>query len=184
MKGLPVLLDADDALAFYRNQSNPNNPIKAFVVGVLAQEGYQNKDIREALEITQVYTVTHLLRVSKALTEIEMDLWYRNPDRITLGHLRAIAKLPADKRESLIRQLLTLKTPVHKFEALARGADQSLDVDIKNFVERMSEATGRPTTVTFDKKKKTGTLTLTFDDLDDLDGLCRMLGFNNQDDVY
>jgi ParB family chromosome partitioning protein len=182
MNGLPILLDTDDALSFYRSQANPNNPMKAIVVGLLAKEGYQNRDIREALNIRKVYTVTHLLRVSKALTDDEMDLWYRNPERITLGHLRAIAKFPHAKRESLIRRLLTSKIPVHQFEALARGEDQSRDIDIQNFVEKMSEATGRPTTVTFNKKKQAGTLTLTFFDLNDFDALCRMLGYKDEED--
>jgi ParB family chromosome partitioning protein len=78
--------------------------------------------------------------------------------------------------------LLTSKIPVHQFEALARGEDQSQDIDIHNFVEKMSEATGRPTTVTFNKKKQAGTLTLTFFDLNDFDALCRMLGYQNDED--
>lgn len=182
MSGLPLLLDAEDALLFYRRQTNPNNPMKAVVVRLLAQEGYTNRDIREALDIRQVYTVTHLLRVSKALTGEEMDLWYRNPLRITLGHLRAIAKFPQRKREPLIRKLLTTKIPVHQFEALARGEDETQDIDVQNLAEKISEATGRPTTVRFNKEKQAGTLTLTFFDLDDFDALCKMLGYKGEDD--
>jgi ParB family chromosome partitioning protein len=182
MSGLPILLDAEDALAFYRGNANPDNPTKAFVVGVLAQEGYRNRSIRDALGINQVYAVTHLLRVSKALTREEMDLWYRNPQRITLGHLRAIAKLPQVKREPLMRTLLTSKIPVHQFEALARGEDEIQDINIKKFVERMSESIGRPITVTFDKKKKAGTLSLAFYDLNDFDALCTTLGYRAEEE--
>lgn len=77
-----------------------------------------------------------------------------------------------------MRKLLVARTPVHEFESIARGDAQEKDVDIARFASTMSEVTGRPTDIRFNKKRKNGTITLNFYDLDDLDDLCRKLGFN------
>ena len=182
MHRLPLLLDDEEALDFFHSQARPSDPIKAHVIRVLAKEGYKNRHIREALGINKVYTVTHLLRVGIALSDDEMELWHKNPGRITLGHLRAIIKLKRNTREALIRKLLVSRTPVHQLEALAKGQNQKQDIDIEKFARTMSEVTGRPTSVRFSKRKKTGTLTLSFYNLDDLDDLCEKLGYRPQDE--
>ena len=179
MAHLPLLTDAEEAIDYYKSQPHfSSGPITAHVIRILVQDGYKNRDIREALGIEKVYTVTHFIRVSQALTDGEMDLWFNNPDRITLGHLRAIAKLDFPTREKLLRKLLVARSPVHEFESIARGDTQEKDVDIARFASTMSEVTGRPTDIRFNKKRKNGTITLNFYDLDDLDDLCRKLGFN------
>ncbi len=71
---------------------------KAYVVAFLSGEGRSNSQIREDLGIEKVYTVTHLKRAG-TLSEEELTLWLRNPRKITLGHVRAVAKLPFSKRE-------------------------------------------------------------------------------------
>lgn len=82
MAHLPLLTDAEEAIDYYKSQPHsPSDPITAHVIRILVQDGYKNRDIREALGIEKVYTVTHFIRVSQALTDGEMELWFNNPDR-------------------------------------------------------------------------------------------------------
>jgi ParB family chromosome partitioning protein len=99
----------------------------AWIIATLSRGGYLNSDIREALVIGPVYRVTHLKRAGLALSEDEMELWHQNPTRITLGHVRAIWKLPRTERENMLRNLLLVKTPVSEFERIARGEGDKRD---------------------------------------------------------
>lgn len=122
MNNLPLLLDAREAIDYYHQHPGMTDAEKAYVVAFLSGEGRSNSQIREDLGIEKVYTVTHLKRAG-TLSEEELTLWLRNPRKITLGHVRAVAKLPFSKREKLLRDLLHTRTPVHKFEALDEFAE-------------------------------------------------------------
>lgn len=181
MNHLPLLLDATEAIEFYKANLTCTDAAKAYVVAVLTNSGLSNREIRSALNIDKVYTVTHLKRVGLALSEGELALWHKNPMRITLGHVRAIAKLPQPEREKMLRRLLARKTPVHKFEAIAQGKSEQRDADIKNYEERMSEVLGRPVKIRYNSAKQSGSLCLDFFTLEDLDGLSSALGFRLQE---
>lgn len=183
MSNLPYLIDADEAIAFYREKSDLTDAEKAYVVAILSKEGYSNKSIRKSLGIDKVYTVTHLKRVGTLLSESELTLWHKNPSRITLGHVRAIAKLPANKREELLRNLLTKRIPVHQFEALAQGKDEDRDADIERYERIMGEVLGRQIKIRFNQTKRTGSLTIDFYGLDDLDHISHSLGFKAEDHI-
>lgn len=181
MSSLPYLIDADEAIEYYKGRSDLTDAEKAYVVAMLSKEGRSNKDIRKSLGIDKVYTVTHLKRVGTCLTESELNLWHKNPSRITLGHARAIAKLPTSKREELLRSLLTKRTPVHKFEAIAKGKVDDRDTDIKRYERIMGEVLGRQINIRFNPAKLSGSVTLDFFGLDDLDHISRCLGFKAED---
>lgn len=183
MSNLPYLIDADEAIEYYKGKSDLTDAEKAYVVAILSQEGYSNKSIRQSLGIDKVYTVTHLKRAGTSLSESELNLWHKNPTRITLGHVRAIAKFPASKREDLLRNLLTKRIPVHKFESLAQGKDEDRDTDIKRYELIMGEVLGRQIKIRFNQAKRSGSLTLDFYDLDDLDHISRCLGFKAEDHI-
>ncbi|MBV7403118.1 transcriptional regulator (plasmid) [Klebsiella pneumoniae] len=177
MNNLPLLLDAREAIDYYHQHPGMTDAEKAYVVAFLSGEGGSNSQIREDLGIEKVYTVTHLKRAG-TLSEEELTLWLRNPRKITLGHVRAVAKLPFSKREKLLRDLLHTRTPVHKFEAIAKGKEVDRDADIKRLETLMSDATGRPIKVRYNPAKRSGELTLGFFTLDDLDDVCKALGFD------
>lgn len=181
MDNLPFLIDADEAIDYFKSKGNITDAVKAYVVGILSRENYSNKAIRKALNIDKVYTVTHLKRVGTSLSESELSLWHKNPTRITLGHVRAIAKLPQSKREELLRNLLTKRMPVHKFESIAQGKTDDRDADIKRFEQIMGEVLGRQIRIRFNPAKRAGSITLDFFGLDDLDDLSKSLGFNAED---
>lgn len=177
MSNLPDFFDAEDAIEYYKGTSHLTDAERAYVVATLTNEGFSNKSIRKALGIDKVYTVTHLKRVGTQLSQTELTLWHRNPSRITLGHVRAIAKLPAKNREHLLRTLLTQRVPVHKFEALAQAKNEDRDTDIKRYERIMGEVLGRPIKIRFNPAKRSGSITLDFYGLDDLDLISRGLGF-------
>ena len=112
------------------------------------------------------------------LSDDELTLWHNNPKRITLGHVRAIAKLSQSKRERLLRGLLAKKTPVRQFEQLAKGEEVNQGTDIKRYELLMGEALGRPIKIQYNASKRTGTVTLRFFNLDDLDVISKAQGFD------
>lgn len=181
MQAFPFLLDTQEAVDFYHANPACTDAAKAYVIALLSREGLSNRAIRAALNIDKVYTVTHLKRVGLALTEAELTLWHKNPSRITLGHVRAIAKLPQQAREKMLRQLLAKKTPVHHFTAIAQGATAQRDADIKRYEERMAEVLGRPIKIRYNDARQSGSLSLDFYTLDDLDQLAVALGFQAKD---
>lgn len=174
-------MDAMDAIAYYNGNPNITDAEKAYVVAVMHNDKYTNKMIRKALSIKAVYTVTHLLRVGTRLTEPELVLWHKNASRITMGHVRAIAKLPYEKRDGMLRALLTKRIPVSQFEAVARGGVDDRNTDIKRYETLMSEVVGRPINIKFNKVSGNGKITLDFYGLDDLDELSRAIGFRSED---
>ncbi|HSC67861.1 MAG TPA: transcriptional regulator [Cellvibrio sp.] len=181
MPPFPLVSDTREAIDFYHTNPACTDAVKAYLIALLSREGLSNRAIRAALNIEKVYTVTHLKRVGLALSEAELTLWDKNPTRITLGHLRAIAKLPQQVREKMLRQLLAKKIPVHHFAAIAQGATAQRDADIKRYEERMAEVLGRPIRIRYNNARKSGSLTLDFYTLDDLDHLATALGFHAQD---
>lgn len=178
MNPLPRFTDASEAIDYYLARPTCTDAEKALVVATLSRQGLSNKAIRQALNINRVYTVTHLKRAGTLLSDTELQLWYRNPTRITLGHVRAVAKLPQPERENLLRDLLRRNTPVHQLESLAQGKAADNDADIARYETLMAEVIGRHVKVQYDKAKRTGSITLDFYTLEDLDRIAQALGFD------
>lgn len=179
---LPYFVTAEDAVAFYRDNPTCSDAIKAYILAFLTAEGFSNRAIRAALQIPKVYTVTHLKRAGQALDHAQLTLWHRNPTRITLGHVRAIASFPSAQRETWLRKLLVQKIPVHQLEALAQGRTDSHNADIKRYQERMAQVLGRPLNIRYNPATQSGSLTLDFFTLEDLDRVAAALGFTPEDD--
>jgi ParB family chromosome partitioning protein len=182
MRILPLVLDTQEAVSFYHAHGGLNDAQIAYLVGFLSKEGHSNKKIRHFLGITKVYTVTHLKRAGTLLSEAELQLWCDNPERITLGHVRAVAKLPPKEREGLLRDLLAKRRSVHDFELLAKGKSPVPDVDTKRYSSRMSEVLGYPVEIIFNQYTKRGRLILDFYTVDDLEDMARKLGYIPEQD--
>ncbi|HTF96529.1 MAG TPA: transcriptional regulator [Cellvibrio sp.] len=173
---LPFLTDCKEALEFFRKTINLNDPQLAYIIAFLSREGWTNRDIRHELGIAKVYTLTHYKRVGLALSDQEFSLWDKNPDRITLGHLRVLCHLKPAAREPILRQLLAHKSSVAKLQARVAGQAQHLDADIKRYEGRMEDSLGRGVKIQFDAKRQNGKLILDFYGIDDLDVLANTLG--------
>jgi len=185
MNEFPLFTSSRDAIEFHNSSANCPDAIKASIVARLSADGYSNKSIRKALNINKVYTVTHLKRVGTALSESELQLWHNNSKRITLGHVRAISKLPKRRREELLRELLIKRTSVHSFEKIAKGEEitKEQDPDIKRYEEVMAEMIGRPVKIHLNKATKSGTIKLGFFGYDDLDNISKSLGFDSSEHI-
>lgn len=178
---LPFLTDSQDALDFLRDTPDITDPQRAYLIAFLSREGWTNRQIRSHLGIDKVYTLTHFKRVGLALTDIEFNLWVKNPERITLGHLRVVCHLKPAIREPLLRKLLAQRQSVSKLHGLVRGQVQHSNADIKRYENQMEVVLGRAVKIQFDPARQCGKLTLDFYGLDDLDLLSTTLGFKSEE---
>ena len=165
----------ESAIQYIQKNRDVSDAQKATVVAYLFSSGLTNKDVRQALQIAKVYTVTHLKRAGTSLTEEELQLWHDNPQRITLGHIRAIAKLSFENRDALLRSLLLHKQPVSKFEAIAQGKHVESNADIRKFERMVGDMLGREVKVSYNSKSEVGHLNLSFFGLDDLEAITEAL---------
>lgn len=180
---LPFLLDAEEAVE-YLNNNRCDDAITAYAIGIMSKEGYSNKMIRDATGIDKVYTVTHYKRAGTMLSEEEILLWHNNPLRITLGHVRVVSKLNRTIRERFLRDLISKKInekpiSVSTLKDLSQGVEPTKNSDIKRLENDMEEATGRSIQIEYNKDKKTGSIKLSFFTLNDLDKLCKMVGYSH-----
>ncbi len=178
METLPEFLNHEEAVTLYKQTEEKTDAFKAHTVSYLSRKGLSNRDIRAQLEIEKVYTVTHLKRAGLLLNRDELNLWHRNPKRITLGHVRALGRFGAKRRTEALRNLLLRNTPSHQLRRLAKGAPAEKSADIKRYETLMSEVIGRPIEIQYDASKQSGSLTVKFFSLGDLDDLSTQLGFN------
>jgi len=188
MENLPFFLDTEEAIDHYKNHHDCTDAVKSYIVGLLHTDGFKNSDIRAALEINKVYLVTHLKRAGTSLSETELTLWHNNPRAITLGHVRAIAKLPRSEREELLRSLLTGRQKgdnnksVSKYESLAnslaKGESVEKDANIKKYEELMQATIGKVVRIKYNQAKQSGSITVDFFSLDSLDDISKSLGFD------
>lgn len=174
---LPLFTDCSEALDFLRKTPDINDAQRAYVIAFLSREGWTNRQIRGHLGIDKVYTLTHFKRVGLSLSDVEFNLWDKNPERITLGHLRAICHLKPEVREPLLRTLLAQRLSVAKLQLRVRGQLQNSNADIKRYENRMEDVLGRGVKIQYDPIRQSGKLTLDFFGLDDLDQLAAALGF-------
>lgn len=183
MNRLPYFFDAQDAIAYYRQNPTISDAARAYVVRTLSKNGYSNKKIRETLGIDKVYTVTHLKRTGCALTEEQLMLWEKNSSRITLGHMRAIATLSPHRIEEILRRIVSHKLSVRQVVDLAKGKENEPANDIKAFQEEVGEAIGRPVKVFFNESTCCGSITLDFYGLEDLDNITKALGYSRDETI-
>ena len=179
---LPLFTHSSEALDFVRNTPGINDAQRAYVVAFLSREGWTNRQIRGQLGIDKVYTLTHFKRVGLSLSDVEFNLWDKNPDRITLGHLRAICHLKPEVREPLLRTLLAHRLSVAKLQLRVRDQSRNPNADIKRYESRMEGVLGRGVKIHYDPIRQSGKLTLDFFGLDDLDHLASALGFIPESD--
>ncbi|PLX42053.1 MAG: chromosome partitioning protein ParB [Deltaproteobacteria bacterium] len=96
---------------------------------------------------------------------------------ITAGHARAILSAPAADRLKLMKTIIARGLSVREAEAAAnkparkKPAPKRKDADTKALEERISRALGSRVTLKTGRKKGSGTLTINYDSLDDLDRL-------------
>lgn len=181
---LPILLSISDAVDFIACSPELTDAQRAYTAAFMSNEGATNAEIRDALVIKHNYQASHLIRVGKVHSTDHLRLWCENPDRIKLGHMRALTGCTVDVRDHWLRKLLTTKITVQSLEALARGDEQQQDVDVRNYETYISENLGRPINLSFNKRANKGSLTLTYYGLDDLDEILKSLGLIQDEESF
>lgn len=179
------IVDAPSALEVLEKEPKASEAEIAKCIAILRAQGYTNRQVREIVGMKN-YMISHLKRVGQHLCDEALQLWHNNPNRITLGHVRAITTMPADQQVQLCRDLLVKHITVRQFEQLASNKITSVDDDMARYLaqlqERMSNTIGRPVSITTRANGRSGKITLDWFDFDDFDNLCQQLGFNSQED--
>ena len=126
-------------------------------------------------------TITNLLRLLNLPSQIQEDLI---DGRITMGHARVLAGVPAGKKQRALRDMVIKKgLSVRQLEALAkeRGpsggskkASQEQDYYLQSLVDDLKRSLG--TKVEIRKRGKQGSISIFFYSDDELDRLLDLLG--------
>ena len=187
MHTLPHVTNSYEALDALKRTSTPTRAFLALVVAILSKE-HTNREIRAITGIHQDYTVSHLKRAGKKLTYEQLELWHNNPQSITLGHVRALCRMPSTQREHYLRKLLAVKITVDKLEVIAakRSTATNDENDTKLYAEAISRATGRVVTISQPQVKAgipIGEIRLGWYGYDDLEQIAGLLGYNPQEEL-
>ena len=179
MEYLPDIFDEDEAIEVIQD-STTTDAAKAYAYGLLSNWGHSNHAIRDMTGVDKVYVVTHYKRAGTKLSDDELVLWHNNPRRITLGHIRACLKMDEREREELLRDLLIKKKSVSEVSDIANKRTAFSDADLKRYINEVTEKIGRNMKFNYKPMKGSGTITLDFYDLADLDYLVGMLGYTKE----
>lgn len=171
---LPIIIDDDDAIDLV-NDSTSNDAIKVHAIKHLHDTGMTSRTLSQLFSFSK-YQLSHYSRAAKRLTVDEIHLWSRYPNRITLGHVRALTRLPSHKRWQLLNTLATKKRlSVRTCEQISRGETPSEDTDIKTYAAEVSEQLGRGIRIQYNQSNKTGKIILDFYTLEDLEDIVKVL---------
>lgn len=127
-------------------------------------------------------TVTNLLRLISLSDEVKKLLEHGD---LEMGHARALLTLDEHEQRDLARQVVNKDLSVRQTEAMVRRLQQqttkavpakSVDPDLKKLEENLGEKIGVPVMLQHSAKGK-GKLVLKYNNLDELDGILRHLGY-------
>ena len=101
-----------------------------------------------------------------------------------MGHARALLALPTDVQPQLARGIAARGLNVRQAEALVRDFGKPVEnkappprnADISRLEERLGEIISQPVAVKHSKKGK-GQLVISYNSLDELDGILNRLGY-------
>ena len=126
--------------------------------------------------------VTNLLRLMNLSSEVQTLLEHGDLD---MGHARCLLSLEDGKQRQIARQIVAKGLSVRQAESLAKSALQvessedappTVNTDIKNLQEKLSEKIGVPINIQHTAKGK-GKLVLKYNSLDELDGILQHMGY-------
>ena len=193
MHELPVIVrDYDDTEMLevaiieniQREDLNPVDEAQGFRQ-LMDRFGHTQEALAEALGKSR----SHIANQMRLLQLPESVLEHLREARISSGHARAL--ITSDDPEGLARQVVKDGLSVRATEALVRKSAQgdpeprrgksssaasgSKDADTKALEGDLSAATGLKVSVDHDTGKESGSITIRYETLDQLDDLCRIL---------
>ena len=126
---------------------------------------------------------SHIANLLRLLTLPDEVLGYLRDGKLTAGHARAL--VPADDPAKLARQIIGKGLSVRQAEKLAKPADHKSknpskvkagkDADTKALEDELARVLGMKTELSYNSANTLGVLSITFESLDQLDELCRLL---------
>jgi ParB family chromosome partitioning protein len=166
------------AMALIENlQREDLNPMEEALAMVRLQKEFEltHAEIAQLVGKSRT-TITNLLRLTGLREEVQTLL--ENGD-IEMGHGRALLGLPQEEQSAAASTVVSRGLSVRQTEALVRRLveektsskpQKSLDPDIKQLQESLSERLGSPVAIQHSGKGR-GTLSIKYSSLDELDGI-------------
>ena len=141
--------------------------------------GHTQEKLAESLSKSR----SHIANLIRLLNLPEEVLGYLRNGKLSAGHARAL--VPAEDPALLARQIISKGLSVREAESLAKNPIKKAkstnkinvekDADTKALEQDLSLNIGMKVTVDHNVKASNGTVTLTYNNLDQLDEICRIL---------
>ncbi|AMJ88642.1 MULTISPECIES: ParB/RepB/Spo0J family partition protein [Alteromonas] len=133
-----------------------------------------HQEVAEAVGKSRT-TVTNLLRLNNLNDDVKLLVEHGD---IEMGHARALLALDGDKQSEAANVVSGKGLTVRDTEKLVKKLlepekpkqEKQIDPDVQNLMTRLSENLGAPVTIDHNAKGK-GKLVISFDDLQQLDGI-------------
>lgn len=171
------------AMALIENiQREDLNPMEEAVALKRLQDEFEltHQEVAEAVGKSRT-TITNLLRLISLTDEVKTLLEHGD---LEMGHARALLSLDASEQRDAARQVVSRGLSVRQTEALVRKLQQSIpqveaprkSADVSKLQESLAEKIGVPVNISYNNKGK-GKLVLSYNSLDELDGILAHLGY-------
>lgn len=142
--------------------------------------GHTQERMAEALGKSRSH-IANLLRLLTLPDEVQ---WWLRDGMLTAGHARAL--ITADDPIALAKEVMAKGLSVRETEALAKGpkdvaeratkgSNAGKDADTRALEQDLSAAMGMKVSIAHKPGSESGTLSISYDSLDALDGLCGLL---------
>lgn len=179
---LPICFDEEDAEKILKDKAS-HWPAKVTAARYLIAAGYKNKEMAKLGGFNR-FTASQLRRVA-TLPETMVELWHKNRNIISFGHMRALMRVSPKKRKELFENCLRYRYSVRRLEQLVSESPVK-DLDVAMFEAFCSEHMGFAVKIRHNPKGH-GTVTLQYISPDDLNDKMAALGvpverFNIEED--
>ncbi len=178
--------EAAIAMALIENiQREDLNPMEEAMALKRLQDEFEltHQQVAQAVGKSRT-TVTNLLRLIALTDDVKTLLEHGD---LEMGHARALLSLDAAEQRDVARQVVAKGLSVRQTEALVRKLMQAqpgeaqeekgkTSADVLKLEEALAEKVGVPVAITHNAKGK-GKLVLSYNSLDELDGILNHLGY-------
>jgi len=172
------------AMALIENiQREDLNPMEEAIALKRLQDEFEltHAEVAQAVGKSRT-TVTNLLRLIALTDDVKTMLEHGD---LEMGHARAMLSLDAAEQRDVAKQVVAKGLSVRQTEALVRKIQQGQpqvvvaqkpNSDVLKLEESLSEKVGVPVSITHSAKGK-GKMVLSYNSLDELDGILAHLGY-------
>lgn len=176
--------EAAIAMALIENiQREDLNPMEEAVALKRLQDEFEltHQEVAQAVGKSRT-TITNLLRLIALTDDVKTMLEHGD---LEMGHARSMLSLDPAEQRDVAKQVVAKGLSVRQTEALVRKIQQGLpqvvvaektNNDVHKLEETLSEKVGVPVSISHSAKGK-GKLVLSYNNLDELDGILNHLGY-------